>query len=151
MKPVRALLVDDSPTFLRIAARYLCETCRDEVAVIGTARGGEEALAQAQALQPQLVLLDLMMPRPSGLEVIPRLRALLPHVCIVALTLLDTSSYRRAALAAGADAFVAKATMETDLLPAVRQAMQTRGDAWEIPRGDQSPRYKTAPDDELGK
>ena len=88
-------------------------------------------LTQAQAWQPQLVLLDLMMPRPSGLEVIPRLRALLPHVRIIALTLLDTSSYRRAALAAGADAFVAKSSMETDLLPAVQQVMQTRGGAGE--------------------
>ena len=139
MKPVRALLVDDSPTFLRIAVRYLCETCRDEVAVVGTACGGEEALTQARALRPQLILLDLMMPRPSGLEVIPRLRALLPHVCIVALTLLDTSSYRRAALAAGADAFVAKATMETDLLPAVRQAIETRSSAWVPADGSEPP------------
>ena len=82
-------------------------------------------------MPPQLVLLDLMMPRPSGLEVIPRLRALLPHVRIIALTLPDTSSYRRAALAAGADAFVAKSSMETDLLPAVQQVMQTRRGAGE--------------------
>ena len=126
MNPVRALLVDDNPTFLRIATRYLQETCRDQLTVVGTASDGEEALAQAQHLQPQLVLLDLMMPPPNGLDMIPRLRASLPHVCIVVLTLLDTSGYRRAALAAGADAFVAKAAMSTDLVPTVQQALQAR-------------------------
>ena len=126
MKPVRVLLVDDNPTFLRIATRYLHETCQDQMMVAGTASDGEQALALAQHLQPQLVLLDLMMPPPNGLDMIPRLRACLPDVCIVVLTLLDTSSYRGAALAAGADAFVAKAAMSTDLLPTVQQALQAR-------------------------
>jgi len=126
MEPVRVLLVDDNPTFLRIAARFLEQEHCQEVVVVGTATGGEDALAKAKHLAPQVVLLDLMMPGMNGLEVIPRLKAMLPEVYIVALTLLDTSSYRSAALSAGADAFIAKTAMNTELLPAIRRVPETR-------------------------
>ena len=125
MEPVRVLLVDDNLTFLRIAARFL-EHELDRVTVVGTATGGDEALAKAGCLLPEVVLLDLMMPGMNGLEVIPRLKAILPGVCIVALTLLDTSSYRSAALSAGADAFIAKTAMSTDLLPVIQQLIGAR-------------------------
>ena len=134
MESVRVLLVDDNSTFLRIATRFLEQDHaaippaipRPRVAVVGTAGGGEEALAQAERLSPHVILLDLMMPGVGGLEIIPRLRAILPNVGIIALTLLDTSSYRSAALAAGADVFIAKSAMSTDLLPAIQQVMQAR-------------------------
>lgn len=122
MKHISVLLVDDNPTFLRIATRFLQE--HDDVVVVGTADRGEEALSQVEELQPDIVLIDLAMPGLSGLEVIPRLRAMLPEVGIIALTVLDTNSYRQAALAAGADNFVPKATLTTDLLPAIRQLAQ---------------------------
>jgi len=91
----------------------------------GPARGGEEALTQAQNLKPEVVLIDLHMPGLSGLETIPRLRAMLPEVSIIALTLLDAKVYRQAALAAGADDFVPKANLSTELLPAIRRVAQT--------------------------
>ena len=142
MESVRVLLVDDNSTFLRIATRFLeqdhavtppdipaeCPAVipRPRVAVVGTAGGGEEALAQAERLSPHVILLDLMMPGVGGLEIISRLRAIFPDVGIIALTLLDTSSYRSAALAAGADVFIAKSAMSTDLLPAIQQVIQAR-------------------------
>jgi DNA-binding NarL/FixJ family response regulator len=125
MKPISVLLVDDSPFFRCIAARFL--GAYDDVALVGTADGGEGALSQAQALRPQVVLLDLAMPGMSGLEVIPLLRRLLPQVGIVALTLQDTDGYRDAAFAAGADDFVPKSVMNTTLLPAIRRVAQARG------------------------
>jgi DNA-binding NarL/FixJ family response regulator len=97
-----------------------------DVVVAGTVQGGREALAQTQALRPDAVLIALTMSDLSGLEVMARLRAAFPEVGIIALTLLDTDGYRRAALAAGADAFVAKATLRMDLLPAIRQVRQAR-------------------------
>jgi DNA-binding NarL/FixJ family response regulator len=124
MKPVSVLLVDDSPFFLCIAARFL--RAHDEVDLVGTAGGGEEGLAQAQILRPQVVLLDLAMPGLSGLEVIPRLRRILPQVGIVVLTLQDTDSYREAALAAGADDFIPKSVMNTTLLPVIHRVAQAR-------------------------
>lgn len=125
MSSVSVLLVDDNHTFLRIAKLYL-ESHRGEVMVAGVAGGGVEALAQAAALQPQVVLLDLAMPDLSGLEVIPRLRALLPAVGIIVLTLLDDHAYRHVVLRAGADDFLAKANLSTELLPAIRRVARAR-------------------------
>jgi DNA-binding NarL/FixJ family response regulator len=122
MKPISILLVDDNPAFLRIATRFLQE--HDDVVVVGTAGGGEEALTLAQDQQPDIVLMDLAMPGLSGLATIPLLRVMLPEVGIIALTVLDTNGYRQAALAAGADDFVPKASLDTDLLSAIRRVAQ---------------------------
>lgn len=126
MPPISILLVDDNPAFLRMATRFLQENCGNVVVVAGVAGGGEEALVKAQVLRPEVVLLDLAMPDLPGLEVIPRLRAALLEVGIVVLTLLDVAAYRQAALEAGADGFVSKATLGADLLPAIQQAVQAR-------------------------
>jgi DNA-binding NarL/FixJ family response regulator len=124
MDSISVLLVDDSPLFLRIATRFLQEYYHDEVVVVGTASGGQEALTKARDLRPQVVLLDLAMPDLPGLEVIPYLRAASPEVGIVVVTLLDTDGYRLAAQEAGADAFVPKASLSIDLLPAIRRVVQ---------------------------
>jgi DNA-binding NarL/FixJ family response regulator len=141
MKPITLLLVDDNRAFLRVADLFL--RGQVDVAVVGAANDGEEALAKARELRPQVVLVDLAMPRLPGLEVISRLRDLMPEVGIVALTLLDTEAYRQAALARGADAFVGKATLTTDLLPAIRRVGALRGAAhgrgaarWDGEEGD---------------
>jgi DNA-binding NarL/FixJ family response regulator len=122
MSATTILLVDDNPAFRRIAARFL--QLLPEVMVVDTASGGRDGLARAQALRPDVVLMDLHMNDLPGLEAIPRLRACLPEVGIIALTLMETSGYREAALAAGADEFVAKARMDTDLLPAIHRVRQ---------------------------
>src|SRR5436853_7074290 len=95
---ITLLLVDDSPVFLRAAARFLEEQCGGEVLIAGTASDGVEGLRQAQVLHPDVVVLDLRMPGISGLDMIPRLRATLPDVRIIVLTQLDGNEYRHAVL-----------------------------------------------------
>ena len=129
---IRVLLVDDHEAFLRVATEFLQR--HDELTVIGVARGGEEALAQAQDLRPEVVLIDLNMPGLGGLETIPLLRAMPPEAGIIALTLLDPKVYRQAALAAGADDFVRKADLSADLLPAIRRVVQTGQPEQEPPK-----------------
>ena len=80
-------------------------------------------MAQAQDLQPQVILFGLDRP---GLETISRLRDALPGVGIIAMTLLEGTAYRQAALAAGADDLVRKAELVTDLLPAIRRVTQAK-------------------------
>ena len=121
---ISVLLVDDSQVFLDAALSFLQR--HHELLIIGALLSGEEALAQAQELEPQVILVDLNMPGLSGLETIPRLRAMLPQVGIVALTILQDSTCRQAALAAGADDFVPKANLSTALLPAILQVVQAR-------------------------
>jgi DNA-binding NarL/FixJ family response regulator len=116
---IRVLVVDDNEAFLHVATDFLRR--HDELTVVGAICGGEEALAQAQDLGPQVILIGLDMP---GLEILPRLQNILPGVGIIALTLLKDNAYRQAALAAGADDVVPKAELITDLLPAIRRVTQ---------------------------
>jgi DNA-binding NarL/FixJ family response regulator len=115
------LLVDDNQIFLETLARFLAQRSEGDVAVVGAAQGGRDALAYARRLRPELVLLDLAMPDLSGLAVLPKLRETLPAAILIALTLQDSDEIREAALAAGADAFVSKASLERDLLPTIRE------------------------------
>jgi DNA-binding NarL/FixJ family response regulator len=118
----RILLVDDNSAFLDVAARFLRRY--SELLVVGACRSAEEVYARAQAAQPHVILLDLNLAGQSGLEVIPFLRSALPAARIIVLTLYDSNGYRRASQAAGADAFVAKSTMISDLLPAIRRVVE---------------------------
>lgn len=127
MDPISVLAVDNHPAFLDALTRFLKEECRGEVVLVGTARGGQEALEQAQRLQPQVILLDLRLPGLSGLKAIPLLRRALPGAGIIALTLLDTDAHRQAALAFGANDFVSKSSIDTDLLPAIRRVARSGG------------------------
>jgi DNA-binding NarL/FixJ family response regulator len=123
MAPISVLLVDDNPTFLRILGDFLGE--EEDILVVGMARSGEEALVKAKELRPQVVLLDLAMPGLNGFNTIPRLRSMMPDVGIIALTVLDANGYREAALTAGADDFVAKANLNTHLVPAIRRVVES--------------------------
>jgi DNA-binding NarL/FixJ family response regulator len=116
---IRVLLVDDNEAFRRAATDFLRR--HHELTIVGATRGGEEALAQAQYLQPQVILIGL--DRPS-LEAISRLRSVLPDAGIIALALLEGAAYRQAAMAAGADDLVHKAELITDLLPAIRRVIR---------------------------
>jgi DNA-binding NarL/FixJ family response regulator len=124
MDLISVLLVDDNPTFLRILRDFLSE--EEDILVVGTARSGEEALVKAKELRPQVILLDLAMPGLNGFNTTPRLRSMMPDVGIIALTVLDANGYREAAVTAGADDYVAKASLNADLLPAIRRVTQER-------------------------
>lgn len=124
MNPISVLLVDDNPTFLRIVERYL--QAAEEIEVVGAVEGGDDALALVHRLKPDVVLTDLAMPKVSGMETILRMRAAWPKMGIIALTLLDTAGYRQAALTAGADDFVAKDTLNTQLLPTIQRVVKAK-------------------------
>jgi len=127
-RPISVLLVDDNLTFLRIATRFL--DAYDDVTVVGAVTDGEQALTQVQELKPDVVLIDTAMPDlVGGLDFLSRLRAVLPSVGIIALTLIGTDGYQQAALDAGADEVVPKAAMGTDLLAAIRRVRRA-GEEW---------------------
>jgi two-component system NarL family response regulator len=116
---IRVLLVDDNEPFRHVATDFLQR--QHELTVVGAICWGEEALAQVQDLQPQVILIGLDTP---GLKTISRLRNMLPDVGIIALTLLEGNAYWQAVMAAGADDVVRKAELTTDLLPAIRRVTQ---------------------------
>ncbi len=119
------MLVDDGEAFLRAAVEFLEQY--EKLAVVATARSGREALDQAPRLQPDVVLLDLKMPDLTGFEILLQLRAMLPRAGIIILTLYDFEGYRQVALANGADEFIPKDKLLTDLLPAIERIAQIKG------------------------
>lgn len=116
-----ALLVDDNPHFLRVLDRFLSAYGDGTVRVVGSVVGGRDAVAQAVWLRPDVVLVDLKMPDVPGLQLLPELRKMLPDAMLIALTLMDSDEYREDTLNAGADAFVSKASLKCDLIPAIQR------------------------------
>lgn len=119
---IHVMLVDGNQTFLRAAINLLER--HPELVIVGTFSESEKALAQAQSLRPQVIMVGLDTPVMMGLDAVSRLRMRLPEVAIIALTMLSDNACRRAALFAGADEVVTKARLSTDLVPAIRRVTE---------------------------
>lgn len=126
MSPIRILLADDHAV-LRSGLAILLNT-RSDMTVVGEAADGADLLLQAVALQPDLILLDLSMPRLGGLDVLPLLQQKVPTACVLILTMHDDESYLRQALKAGASGYVLKKAADVELITAIQAVM--RGDVY---------------------
>lgn len=115
---ISVLIADDRPRS-RSGLKALLSTW-PEVEVVGTAKDGEEAVALAGALLPDVVLMDVRMPVLDGLEATRRIRRFDKDVGVVVLTLYG--SHRNEALAAGANAFLLKGCHSEELRAAIRTA-----------------------------
>jgi len=89
--------------------------------IAGTAVGG---LALAEALRPDVALIDVELPLMDGIAVAERLRGLCPRPAVIMLTLRDDADTRERACAAGVSAFVAKRGIPDELIAAIRQAVR---------------------------
>ncbi|WP_370250486.1 response regulator [Nocardioides sp.] len=115
---VRLLLVDDDP--LVRSALVLMLGGRDDLQVVGEAGDGEEALRRVEELRPDVVLMDIRMPRLDGVAATRALHERPSPPRVIVLTTFDADDYVLGALAAGADGFLLKDTSPQDLLDAVR-------------------------------
>ena len=120
--PLRVLIADDLARTRR-ALRALF-AAHAGFQVVGEAADGEEAVAAVERLRPDVVVLDVRMPRLDGIAATGRIKARSPDVRVVAHSL--AVELRDDALAAGADAFVAKGTPTDDLLSALRAVGRSR-------------------------
>ena len=111
--PVRVLLVDDNVIYLRTVSALLSN--KPDVEIVGCAVSGEEALELMEAVEPDLVLLDLKMPGMDGLEVTRRIRADSEDIRIAIVTASCGNEYRAAADEAGADDFICKDRLTSEL------------------------------------
>lgn len=123
--PVRILLVDDDQAF-RSLLRRLLEKERD-FSMVAEAGDGLEALELVRKLLPDIVLMDLAMPRLNGLESTQTIKAERPETKVIIFTQYQEDAYRQAAAEYGADAFLPKTTRLADLLTVIRQL--TEGDS----------------------
>ncbi|HEX9041844.1 MAG TPA: response regulator transcription factor [Trebonia sp.] len=114
--PVRVLVVDDEPSL----AELLSSVLRYEGWSVQTAGTGAEAVRSGRDFRPDAVVLDIMLPDFDGLEVMRRLRAELPGICVLFLTARDAVEDRVAGLTAGGDDYVTKPFSLEEVLARLR-------------------------------
>jgi DNA-binding NarL/FixJ family response regulator len=113
------LIVDDSWQVRALIRRMSAQ--EPDLLVVGEAADGAEAIRLTHVLRPNIVLLDLAMPRVNGLEALRRIKAERPSTKVIIVTVHSEDAYRRAAEDGGADAFLVKKTLTTALLPTIRR------------------------------
>lgn len=126
---ITVILADDHD-ILRDGLRVLLELA-DDIAVVGEARTGTEAVAEAERLRPQIALMDISMPELDGVEACRRIRQRVPGTRILFLTMHEADEYFFRALRAGASGYVIKRTAASDLIAAVRAV--ARGESFLSP------------------
>src|SRR5580700_6489331 len=114
--PIRVLVVDDEPSLAELLASVL----RYEGWEIQTASDDSSAVRTAREFRPDAVVLDIMLPDFDGLEVLRRVRAELPHVCVLFLTARDAVEDRVAGITAGGDDYVTKPFSLEEVLARLR-------------------------------
>lgn len=124
MNPTTILVADDH-AIVRKGLRALIET-QEDLRIVGEASDGLEAVALTEQVQPHILLLDLMMPGLSGLEVLRRIRSKVPQAKVVVFSMHNVESYVLEALQSGASGFVLKDALDDEIIKAVREAMGGR-------------------------
>jgi DNA-binding NarL/FixJ family response regulator len=116
---VTILIVDDNSRLRALIRRIT--TQKPALQVVGEAEDGAEAIRLVHLLQPDIVLMDLVMPQVNGLEAMRQIKVEHPETKVIIMTVHTEDAYRRTAEANGADAFLLKKTLMTTLLPTIRR------------------------------
>jgi DNA-binding NarL/FixJ family response regulator len=114
MAPVRVLVVDDQERFRHAAAAVVASM--EGFDVVGSAATGEDSVAVAAELQPDLVLMDINLPGIDGIEATRRLRALDRPPVVVLLSTYEQSDYGDETFLCGAHAYITKSAFDADSL-----------------------------------
>jgi len=116
-EPIRVLVADDHPIFRDGLAMLLASV--DGIEVVGTAADGAEAVASAVRLQPDVVVMDVQMPRLNGVEATRRLAADAPSIGILVLTMSEDDGTVFATIRAGARGYLVKGAEQEEIVRAI--------------------------------
>lgn len=144
MSKIRVLIADDHAVVREGLERLISD--QPDMLVVAQAADGEQAIRASCEHDPHVILLDMRMPRVSGVAAMQQLRACCPKARILALSMYEDASYVRAALSAGAHAYVAKRSSSATLLSAIRalRAGERFVDA-EVASAAQQPAFADSP------
>lgn len=124
------ILIADDHGVLRAGLRALLSSEKD-LEIVGEAGSGEQALAMAQELKPDLILLDISLPDLSGIEVTRQLKEDRPGIRVLILTVHEDEGLLQEAIRAGAAGYIIKRAVESELIDAIRAV--SRGDLYVHP------------------
>lgn len=116
---IQVVLVDDHAV-VRSGLRLLLDA-QDDIEVVGEAGNAKDAIFRARALKPDVILLDVVMPGESGIDVLPKLLKESAETKVLVLSMQDDPTYVRAAFAAGASGYVLKEAADEEVVSAVRE------------------------------
>ena len=116
---IRVLLIDDHAIF-RSSLRLRLEQ-EDDITPVGEAGSAEQGIARARVLKPDVILIDLLLPRKSGYEAIPEISSATPQSRIIVLSSQTGPTPVRQAISAGAHGYVPKRASDTELIEAIRR------------------------------
>jgi two-component system response regulator NreC len=117
--PIHVLIVDDHAV-VRAGLRLLLDA-NDDIAVVGEAGTARDAVFRAREVQPDVILMDVMMPDESGIEALPKLLHEHPKTRVLILSMQDDPRYVREAFEAGASGYVLKEAADSEVVAAVRE------------------------------
>lgn len=120
--PIRILLADDN-SLIRRGIRTMLDVV-DEVEVVGEAEDGHEAIALVESLNPDVVIMDISMPRLDGITATGRIQALETATQVLILSIHPNPTFVRQALRQGARGYVLKRALSEELLPALYQVSE---------------------------
>lgn len=122
ISPIRIVVVDDNEPFRRLVRSILGKST--ELQVIGEVADGLEAVRKAQELRPDLMILDIGLPRLNGIEAARRIFETMPHSKIIFLSQESSADVVTRALNLGAKGYITKQKVARDLLAAVETVIQ---------------------------
>jgi len=120
--PIRVLLCDDAEGFRALLRSSLSED--PAIEVVGEAADGQEGVEATADLQPDVVLLDMSMPRMGGLDAIPKMRSSAPGTSIIGLSSLSASRMRGPSIEIGAHSYLEKGTELDAIRAAIHEAAE---------------------------
>ncbi|HET7522935.1 MAG TPA: response regulator transcription factor [Acidimicrobiales bacterium] len=119
---IRVLIADDQALFRR--GLYVVLGTEENIEVVAEAEDGEQAIAKAEEMAPDVVLMDVRMPRVNGIEAAQRIRELLPSTKILMLTVSDEEDDLYEAIKAGANGYLLKEISVEEVAEAIRAVVQ---------------------------
>lgn len=106
LNPVRVLIADNNPDFLSALSQYVRSI--PGVELVGEAVDGEDAIKKAEASFPDLIILDIIMPKKSGIEALSAIKDRFPDVTVVMISINEGQSYRKLAEVYRVDKYIGK-------------------------------------------
>ena len=123
-QPIKVLIADNNPDFLNALSQYIRSI--PGVQLVGEAVDGEDAIKKAEATFPDLIILDIIMPKKSGIEALSTIKDKFPDVTVVMISINEGQSYRKLAEVYRVDKYIGKNSddINKELLDIVQQTQR---------------------------